>query len=333
MPESPQRSGTPARGAENRSRANTRTSSQSQANNAMEGVEVTQDTISTEMVNRILDTQVDVATNFVKRIVNCRSVAQLVSFVPAVAQDQTKQSLDKIVNSHIKKASAAFLLAEWRDHLAKNNFDAILELKSLRTPSIQISKLAEEEGSISKSFDEPLKEAKKLALVHMIFIKDKEVEALGKLCESARNVEQVWGIWKQLADFDGVSTEAKAILQEHSCVTSLICSAISIGENTAQKQITAKAKKSETVKKTQTRATDKLPDNPKAMEEYVKEIVKRSKQSATDKAKAKKSGKGQRGAGPSKSKNQKNSNKIVKKGRKPKNGKRGTSSKRQQKKP
>lgn len=298
----------------------------------MDGVEVSQDSISTAMVNRILDTQVDVATNFVKRIVNCRSVAQLASFVPAIAQDQTKQGLDKIVNAHIKKASAASLLAEWRDHLAKENFGSILELKSLRTPSIQISKLAEEEGSISKTFDEPLKEAKKLALTRMIFIKDKEVESLGKLCEPARNVEQLWNIWKQLAELHDVSTEAKAILQEHSCVTSLICSAISIGENTAHKQMLAKAKKSETVKKANVRGTGEFPNNPKALEEFVKEIAKRQRQSATDKSKAKKSGKGQRGAGPSKSKNQKNSNKVVKKSRKPKNGKRGTSSKRQQKK-
>jgi hypothetical protein len=340
MPEQPQpsqpsqRPSTPARGSVNRSRENTRTASQSQAENVMDGVEVSQDTIAVELVSRTLDTQVEVVTNFVKRIVNCRSVAQLVSLVPAIAQDQTKQGLDKVINAHVKKASAAFLLAEWRDHLAKENFGTILELKSLRAPSIQVSKLAEEEGSITKTFDEALKEAKKSALTRMIFIKDKEVEALDKLCDTKRISDQMSGIWKGLAEKpDCVSPEAKAILQDYSCVWSLVCSAVSIGENTAHKQMEAKAKKSETVKKTNTNGTDKLPDNPKALEEFVKEIAKRQKQSAMDKSKAKKSGKGQRGAGPSKSKNQKNSNnKVAKKGRKGKNGKRGTSSKRQQKK-
>ncbi|ENH98505.1 hypothetical protein COCC4DRAFT_46004 [Bipolaris maydis ATCC 48331] len=326
-----QRPQTPVRGSQNRSRENTRTASQSQANDNMDGVEVSQDTISTEVVSRTLDTQVDVVTTFVKRIVNCRSVAQLVSFVPAVAQDQTKQSLDKVVNAHIKKAAAAFLLSEWRDHLAKESFDRIPELKSLRAPSIQISKLAEEGGSITKTFDEALKEAKKSALTRMIFIKDKEVEALNKLCESKRNSDQISEAWKSVAGND-VSPEAKAILMDYSCAWSLTCSAVSIGENTAQKQMAVKAKKSETVKNTSVKSTDKLPDNPKALEEFVKEIAKRQRQSVMDKSKARKSGKGQRGAGPSKSKNQKNSNKVAKKDRKGKNGKRGTSSKRQQKK-
>ncbi|KAI8931839.1 hypothetical protein NX059_011475 [Plenodomus lindquistii] len=78
-----------------------------------------------------------------------------------------------------------------------------------------------------------------------------------------------------------------------------------------------------------------MPTDSKSLEVFVKEIAKRQRQSAQDKAKAnnKKSGKGRRGAGPSKTKNQKNPNKIGKKDRQRKNGKRGSSSKRQPKKP
>ncbi|RAQ99362.1 hypothetical protein DDE83_009198 [Stemphylium lycopersici] len=114
----------------------------------------TQDTAMTEVAERNLVIQADVIATFLKRIVNCRSVAQLVALVPAIAQDRTKVGLDEIVTAHIKKAMAASLLAEWRDSLAKENYDSILELKSIRAPSIQISKLAEKEGSINKDFQE-----------------------------------------------------------------------------------------------------------------------------------------------------------------------------------
>ena len=109
----------------------------------------------TEVAERNLVIQADVIATFLKRIVNCRSVAQLVALVPAIAQDRTKVGLDEIVTAHIKKAMAVSLLAEWRDSLAKENYDSILELKSIRAPSIQISKLAEKEGSIDKDFHTP----------------------------------------------------------------------------------------------------------------------------------------------------------------------------------
>jgi hypothetical protein len=323
----------PSRGSQNRSRENTRTAPpQSQGDIVMEGVEgATQNTISTGLVTQTLEIQREVCASLVKRIVNCRNVAQLVSFVPAVAQDQTKAGLDKIVNSHVKKAAASFLLTEWRDHLAKESLDQIPELKSLRAPSIQISKLAEEDGAINKTFDDALKEAKKSALTRMIFIKDREVEALGKLCEEKSCTDKLQTAWIKLSNLNGVSPEAKAILSDRACASSVICSAISIGENTALKHVEEKSKKIAAVKKTQKDGTA-MPKDSKALEEFVKEIAKRQKQSAIDKSKARKSGKGQRGAGPSKSKNQKNSNKVGKKSRKPRNGKRGTSSKRQQKK-
>jgi hypothetical protein len=314
-------------GSINPQRFSQRSSSGSQHDN------VTQETAMTEGSDGNLVIQKEVNSNFVKRIVNCRSVAQLVSLVPAIVQDRTKLLLDDIVNAHIKKVLAVSLLTEWRDLLAKESFDSIPELKSLRAPSIQVSKLAEKEGSINKDFKDSLKEARKFALTRMIDIKNKEVEALSALCGAERNAVGLHDLWSGIANTnEGVSAEAIALLHSPDCAQSLALSAISIGENTAEKQIREKAKKSETVKKTQIRGTDVFPDNPKALEEFVKEIAKRQKQSAMDKSKAKKSGKGRRGAGPSKTKNQKNPNKIGKKDRKQRNAKHGTSSKRQQKK-
>ncbi|EMD87703.1 hypothetical protein COCHEDRAFT_1213211 [Bipolaris maydis C5] len=310
-----------------------RRSSQRSSLGSQQAANITQDTVMTEGSDGNLVIQKEVNANFVKRIVNCRSVAQLVSFVPAIAQDRTKLALDDIVNAHIKKAYAVSLLTEWRDLLAKESLDSIPELKSIRAPSIQVSKLAEKEGSIDKDFKDSLKEARKFALTRMIDIKNREVEALSALCGAERNANKLHDSWTGIANTsEGVSAEAISLLHSPDCAQSLVFSAISIGENTADKQIREKSKKSETVKKTQTNATATMPKDSKALEEFVKEIAKRQKQSAMDRSKARKSGKGRRGAGPSKTKNQKNPNKIGKKDRKPRNGKRGTSSKRQQKK-
>jgi hypothetical protein len=286
--------------------------------------------VNTQTHEGNLEIQTNLISMFVQRIVNCRSVAQLVTHVPAIAQDRTKEGLNEIVSAHVKLASATHLLAEWNDVLAKESFGSIVELKSLRAPSIQLSKLAEKDGSIKKDFEESLKEAKRLALARMIFIKKREVEILRGLCEAKKNAEEVHNTWRALALEKDVSAEASALLLNAPCALSLVQSAISIGENTAAKQIRDKLKKSATVKTTKKDATAVMPTDKKGLEAFVKAIADRNKQSAMDKAKAKKSGKGQRGAGPSKTKNQKKSdNKVVKKDRKKRKGKRGTSSKKQ----
>lgn len=304
----------------------------SQVQSGSNGVTQTSDeTIMTDVADRNLAVQTDVVGAFLKRLVNCRSVAQLVSLVPAAVQDRTRVDLDNIVNAHVKKATTAFQLAEWRDSLAKQNYDGIPELKSIRGPSVQVSKLAETEAAISKDFSEALKEAKKSALTRMIEIKASEVEALTLISQEDRNVANLILGWKRVADTEGVSKEAHVLLYDSDSIRSLIQTAISIGENTAQKQMLKKQQKALAVKKTKTGATAVMPTEPKALEEFVKEIAKRQKQSAMDKSKARKPGKGQRGAGPSKTKNQKNAMRVAK-NRKGKNAKRGTSSGKQQKK-
>jgi hypothetical protein len=295
----------------------------------------TQETITSTLNNRNLAIQEEVVATFLKRIVNCRSVPQLVSFVPAIVHERTKVALDEIISAHVKQAQACQLLAEWKDYLAKEDFKSVLQLKSLRAPSLQISKLAEKDGSISANFDESLKEAKRTALERMIEIKEIEVKALRGLCNIKNQADALRNQWNLASRADGVSPEAAALLYEPLCSLSLVQSTVSIGENTADKQMKLKLKKSEAIKKTHTSATDVMPKDKRGLEEFVKAIAQRQRQSALDKAKAKKSGKGRRGAGPSKTKNQKkNPNNIVlgQKDRKRKNEKRGPSSKRQQKK-
>jgi len=285
----------------------------------------------TDAGERNLGIQADIIGTFLKRLVNCRSVAQLVALVPAAVQDRTRSTLDTIVNAYIKKATTAYQLAEWRDCLAKESYASIQELKSIRGPSVQVSKLAELEASIPKDFSDALKEAKKSALTRMIEIKAAEVEALTLISQEERNTVNLLRDWQRAADSEGVSKEAFTLLYDSESVRSLIQTSISIGENTAHKQMLKKKQKSESVKKAKTGGTAVMPTEPKALEEFVKEIAKRQKQSAMDKSKARKPGKGQRGAGPSKTKNQRNATRIAK-NRKGKNAKRGTSSGKQQKK-
>lgn len=290
--------------------------------------------VATGLHERNLAVQTELVAVFLRRIVNCRSVPQLVTLVPAIAQERTKELLDRIVDAHIKKATAVSLLADWRDSLAKQSFGSISQLKSLRAPTIQVSKIAELEKDISKNFDDSLKEAKKFALTRMIDIKNQEVEILSGLCDMKANADRVMKLWLTISAQDSVSSEAHSLLADKWCPLSLVQSAISIGENTAQKQIDAKTRKSETVGNAKTKATASMPEKPQDLVAFVKQVAEQHRQSVQDKARAKKSGKGQRGAGPSKTKNQtKNTNKVGKKNRKTKNGKRGTSSKKQQKKP
>jgi len=294
----------------------------------------TQATVGTELNNFNLGVQEDVMRNFAKRLVACRSTAQLVSLVPAAVQERTKDILESIVQAHIKKSSAAFLLAEWRDCIAKESFVSVLELKSLRAPSIQVSKLSEKDGVLDKGFEDSLKEAKKLALMRMISIKASEIEALGKICDMEARYKEIIEIWNKASQQNDASAEASALLRHTPSIKSLIQTTVSIGENIAHKQAELREKKATVQKTTKVSATAVMPTDSKGLEEFVKEIHKRQKQSVQDRAKSKKSGKGPRGAGPSKTKNQKNSNKkVAKKGRKQRKGKRGTSSKKQQKKP
>lgn len=251
----------------------------SQVQSGSNGVTQTSDeTIMTDVADRNLAVQTDVVGAFLKRLVNCRSVAQLVSLVPAAVQDRTRVDLDNIVNAHVKKATTAFQLAEWRDSLAKQNYDGVPELKSIRGPSVQVSKLAETEAAISKDFSEALKEAKKSALTRMIEIKASEVEALTLISQEGRNVANLILGWKRVADTEGVSKEAHVLLYDSDSIRSLIQTAISIGENTAQKQMLKKQQKALAVKKTKTGATTVMPTEPRALEEFVKEIAKRQKQ-------------------------------------------------------
>lgn len=288
-------------------------------------------TLDTQLAEFNLRTAEDLVSSFVKRIVNAKSTAQLVAMVPAPVQERTKKLLEQIVQAHLKMANATTILKEWKDSLAKSNFN-LPELKSIRAPSVQVSKLATDHGQLDpKNFTSALEASKRGALERMIEIKEGEIEILDQLCDSDVQTGKLLAGWKTASEDEHISAEALTILLSHSCGISLVKTAISIGANAAYRQIETKKKKSETQKKAKVDATGALPGDKKALAEFIKEINKRQRQSTQDKQKAlkNKSGKGQGGAGPSKTKNQKKKTNKVSKRRQ---GKSGASSGRQQKK-
>lgn len=289
-------------------------------------------TLDTQVAEFNLKTAEDLVGGFVKRIVNARTTAQLVSLVPAPVQERTKKLLEQIVQAHLKTANASSVLKEWQDALAKNFFD-LPELNSIRAPSVQVSKLASENGQLdSKNFNDALVASKRSALERMIEIKEKEISILEQLCDVDAQSKALLAGWRIASGGDHISPEALTILLSHACGESLVKTTVSIGANAAYRQLETKKKKSETVKKVSVKTTGALPGDRKELMELIKEMNKRQRQSSDDKRKASKSGKGPRGAGPSKTKNQKKNTNKVSKGRKGKNGKRGTSSGKQQRK-
>jgi hypothetical protein len=281
-----------------------------------------------------LKTQEDLVSSFAQRIVSARSVAQLVSLVPARVQDTTKRLLDEIVQAQVKYGMVSILLKEWRDALAKNDFKNILELKSLRPPSIQISKIASSRGVVDINFDEALKAARKGALERMIALKQQELEILGGTCDQDECATVLHTKWKAAAEEDGISVTTYALLTHQPSCLALVQSGISIGANTSSRITQTKIQKSETKKTAGVGAAGDLPKDLKSWKELTKEVIRSQKQSEQDKRRNQ-SGKGHRGAGPSKTKNQKTNKDGVgkKKNRQGKGGKRGTSSRKQQKKP
>ncbi|KAF2869590.1 hypothetical protein BDV95DRAFT_609127 [Massariosphaeria phaeospora] len=163
----------------------------------------------------------------------------------------------------------------------------------------------------------------------MIEIKKAEIEILEQLCDPDAQTKALLDGWKSAADDDHISLEAFTLLMNQPCEESLVKTTISIGANAAYRQIETKKKRSATQKKAQVEATGALPGDKKALAEFIKEIGKRQQQSRKDKQAKPKSGKGQRGAGPSKTKNQTKNTAKVSKRRQGSDKKRGASSKKQ----
>jgi predicted O-linked N-acetylglucosamine transferase (SPINDLY family) len=245
------------------------------------------------------------------------------------------------MESFSKQGACQQVHDHWKDCLARDDFKTIPELNSLKGPLVQVSKLAKEanEAAITTvtNFDEILQEAKKGALRRMIEIKHTEVKALKSLCDKRSITNRLHNEWQQVAKLSTTTPEHMAILDHYDCVSRLVTSLLSIGQNSLQQTAIAKQNKLKKRSEADTNKTD-LAGNRKEIEGVFKELLKRDEQSKRDRQKTSKKGKGRAGP-PSKTKNQKTGQDKVqkKKPRTPQKNRKGkgkgTSTKRRQQKP
>jgi hypothetical protein len=258
---------------------------------------------------------------------------ELVACVPTPAQEKTKKVLEVVLQAFARKETCALLLAEWRDSLAKEYFANIPELNSIKAPNVQVSKIAQDTGNLMEiNFSDALLEAKKAALTQMIAIKSSEIGALTPFCDPTDVSADISQQWQKIILENYASPEHTAVLASKDASDSLAKSITALGANLSFRANESRRKKQEKKKNAKTASTAALSGDKKEMTAFVKEIVKRQHQASRDK----KSGKGPRGAGPSKTKNQGTTHtqsKVGKKRRQAKNAKRGTSTSKQPSKP
>jgi hypothetical protein len=343
----PPPSSVPSRGSFNRSRENSRvrntlSPSQNQDNDNMEDVSSDGEDDPSEPTDSQAQLQIEVnqklLLDWIARVSRCLHPQELLRTVPAPAQAVTKNVLDKVMESFTKQGACSQLHSHWKDCLARNDFKTIPELNSLKSPLVQVSKLAKEadEAAINtaNNFEEVLQEARRAALSKMIEIKKAEVKSLKSLCNQETLINRLHLEWQQVAAFKTTTPEHMAILQFRDCVKRLVISILSIGQNSLQQSAILKQNKLKKRAEADTNKTD-IVGNHKELESVVKAMLKRNEQSKRDRQKSKK-GKGRAGP-PSKQKNQKtgqtNNGVQKKKPRTPqkkRKGKKGSSTKRQQ---
>jgi hypothetical protein len=219
--------------------------------------------------------------------------------------------------------------------LAKQEYDSIPELNSLKKPIVQLSKLAEtvDKGAFAPfNFSDAMNTAKKVSLEEMIRIKRQEVKNLDSLCDEDNIQAKVKAIWMSVSQEDGITPEHLTLLLDDGPSSRLVQAAISIGRNAVSRSVIIKQRRNESKANAEVEMTDVL-DNREQIQHLVMEMIKRREQSKKDKTT---SGKGKGRAGPPSKKNQTKEaapSKVQKKkprSRKPK--KQGTSTKGQRKK-
>lgn len=273
-----------------------------------------------------------VAVDFVTRLSRCQTIGEVVRLVPAPAQEKTKEILDRVYESFIRRSNANSVMIRWKDALNKQEYEAIPELNSLKKPVVQLSKLAEtvDKGAFSPyTFATAINTAKKLALEEMIRIKNQEIKNLDSLCEESDIQAKVKTVWMNVSSEEGILPEHMNLLLEDGPSSRMVQAAISIGRNAVTRSIIIKQKRNESKANAEVEMTDVL-QNKEQIEGLVMEMIKRREQSKRDKTL---SGKGKGRAGPPSKKNQKKeSAKVQKKkprSRKPK--KQGSSTRGQRK--
>lgn len=273
--------------------------------------------------------QKHILQNFISRIIAAKSTVELVSHVPTPVQDRTRRILDQVLLAFAKKEAASLCLVEWRDALAKEHFSSIPELNAIRPPGMQISKMAQDTGELMDiDFSDALRDAKKTTLTQMINIKDREIEVLSGFCDPMKIAKQIERVWTSAVAEAYVSPEHAGLLSTKAAMVSLAKSTTSLGANLSFRMQESKRNRNEKKMKAKVAATGKLSGEKSEMASFIKEVLLRQQQSAKDK----KSGKGPRGAGPSKTKNQTPKSKVGKKDPKIRKGKQGPSRDKQRKK-
>jgi len=279
-----------------------------------------------EIVNR------KIIEDLLSRISRCHSIGELLKTVPAPAQEATKPILEKTTEAFSRKGACETILNSWKDARDKAEYDRVHELNFLKAPSVQCSKLAMEtnENALNAhNFTSAIGDAKKAFLDIMISKKEQEVTNLEQLCNDDKVKKRVHETWKAIGVDEGITPEHMTILLNSGCAERLALMATSIGINTLTRTANLKKKKLEKKKETDIEMTN-VADNPKSMNAWFHEMMKRERQSEKDK-KISKKGSGR--AGPPKTpKNPKNrAAKVQKKGPQQRNAKKvGTSTKRRQ---
>jgi hypothetical protein len=312
---------------------NSQSSRGSVAPGAAPGPQPSQASNSTATEESQANLNTHVAVDFVTRLSRCQTIGEVVRLVPAPAQEKTKEILDRVYESFIRRSNATQVKLRWKDALDKQEYESIPELNSLKRPVVQLSKLAEtvDKGAFAPfNFSEAINTAKKAALEEMIRIKTQEIKNLDTLCEETNIQAKVKAEWMTASQGVGVTPEHLTLLLEDGPSSRIVQAAISIGRNAVSRSVIIKQKKNQTRADAEVDMTDPL-QNKEQIESLVMEMIKRREQSKRDKSL---SGKGKGRAGPPKKKNQKESaSKVQKKKqrtRKPK--KQGSSTKGQRKK-
>lgn len=267
--------------------------------------ETTQGTASTENASasqdafqRTLNTKI--MEDLFARMSRCHTLGELLKTVPAPAQNATKDVLEKVTDAFTRQGACEVIKTTWQDALNKGEYDNIPELNSLKAPSVQVSKLAQEVDPIALNalnFNSDLTNARKAALTTMIGIKQQEIINLNQLCKESIIRRKVYETWKDISEEKGITPEHMTILVHKGCAERLVQMAISLGHDSLIRSANIKKKRLEKKDEAEAKKTE-AADDPKSMRALIQEELKRARQSEKDKKINSKKGSGR--AGPPK---------------------------------
>ncbi|GKV53541.1 hypothetical protein SLEP1_g60062, partial [Rubroshorea leprosula] len=195
------------------------------------------------------------------KLASCSSIGEVLRLLPVPVQPVSRDILDGVYQASLKLGGAEALLVLWKDHLRSGRFDEIVQLNSLKAPSVQVCKeaLGPDDGGLSAlNLDGALRVAKESALKAMITIKELEVANLQSFVQPANIQSRLVPAWSAV-----VAQNAATITTEHSVVLGnedvqrKVCQvAASIGESSSQRARLAKEKRVEMRKEADVDMTD-----------------------------------------------------------------------------